>query len=103
MGQSAGDDRPRPRSPEPHGGSGASERERAESLIPDVLEPGEEDRSRPGGGVPFGGGPGGMFESRSFGGGRVQVYGCSPGCIILSIVISVALSVILTLLLNLIF
>ncbi len=75
-----------------------------EPLIPDVLEPGEEDdRSWPGGGIPFGGGPGGMFEPRSFAGGRVQVFGCSPGCLIVSLVVSVLLSVVLTLLLNAIF
>jgi hypothetical protein len=41
---------------------------------------------------PFGGG-------REFAGGRVRVYGCSPGCLMISLVASI----ILTLLLNLIF
>ncbi len=44
-----------------------------------------------------------LFGPRSFRGGRVQVYGCSPGCIILSCVVSLILSVLLTLLLNWIF
>lgn len=96
--------------PEPESSSGntgrPSPREplRPEPLVPEVLEPGEEQyEPGPGGGMPFGGGPGGMFEPRSFGGGRVQVFGCSPGCLILSLVVSVVLSVVLTLLLNLIF
>jgi hypothetical protein len=39
-----------------------------------------------------------MFRPREFGGrrGRVQLYGCSPGCLVASIV----LSLVLTLLLN---
>ena len=41
-----------------------------------------------------------LFGPRSFRGGRVQVYGCSPGCIILSCVVSLVVSVLLTLLLN---
>jgi hypothetical protein len=64
-----------------------------------VLEPDED----PYGARPGGGGPGGMFEPRSLAGGRVQVFGCSPGCLILSLVVSVVLSIVLTLLLNLIF
>ena len=55
------------------------------------------------GGIPFGGGTGTPFGPSSFGGGRVRVYGCTPGCIITSIVVSIVLSVLLTLLLNLIF
>ena len=54
-------------------------------------------------GNPFGrreGIGGALFGPRSFGGGRVQVYGCSPGCIILSLVVSLILSIVLTLLLN---
>ena len=39
------------------------------------------------------------FGPRTFAGGRVRVYGCSPGCLIASLVISL----ILTLLLNAIF
>jgi hypothetical protein len=37
-----------------------------------------------------------MFKPRPYRGGRVQVYGCSPGCLIASLL----LSVILTLLIN---
>ena len=66
---------------------------------PDSNEPAEEPRGtarrlwewieRPG----FGNW---LFGPRSFGGGRVRVYGCSPGCLLLM----VALSVVLTLVLN---
>ena len=38
-----------------------------------------------------------MFKPRTFRGGRVQVYGCSPGCL----VVSLALSLFLTLVINL--
>ena len=44
-----------------------------------------------------------LFGPRSLGGGRVQVYGCSPGCIILSCIVSLVASILLTLLLNWIF
>ena len=44
-----------------------------------------------------------LFGPRSFRGGRVQVYGCSPGCIILSCIVSLVASILLTLLLNGIF
>lgn len=36
-----------------------------------------------------------IFGPRSYKGGRVQVWGCSPGCIILSIVVSVVLTILL--------
>jgi hypothetical protein len=39
-----------------------------------------------------------LFGSRSFGGGRVQVSGCSPGCLLLM----AAISILLTLALNLV-
>lgn len=42
-----------------------------------------------------------LFGPREFGGGRVRVYGCSPGCIVASLVVSLILSVLLTALLNL--
>lgn len=42
---------------------------------------------------------GGMFAPRSFGNGRVQVWGCSPGCLVASLLISA----LLTLLLNALF
>src|SRR5215208_5998553 len=44
-------------------------------------------------------GPGSMFGPRTFGNGRVQVWGCSPGCLITSLIASV----VLTLLLNALF
>jgi hypothetical protein len=37
-----------------------------------------------------------MFKPRELRGGRVKVYGCSPGCLL----VSIALSLFLTLLLN---
>ena len=33
-----------------------------------------------------------MFEPREFKGGRVKVYGCSPGCLLASIAVSVLLT-----------
>ena len=44
-------------------------------------------------------GLGPMFGPRSFGNGRIQVWGCSPGCLIASLLASV----VLTLLLNAMF
>lgn len=40
-----------------------------------------------------------MFGPRSFGNGRIQVWGCSPGCLIASLIVSA----VLTLLLNAMF
>ena len=37
-----------------------------------------------------------MFRPRGYGSGRVRVYGCSPGCLL----VSLALSIFLTLALN---
>jgi len=37
-----------------------------------------------------------MFKPREYRGGRVKLYGCSPGCLL----VSIALSVFLTLALN---
>lgn len=37
-----------------------------------------------------------MFEPREYRGGRVKVYGCSPGCLL----VSLALSLLLTLAVN---
>lgn len=37
-----------------------------------------------------------MFKPREYRGGRVKVYGCSPGCL----VVSLAVSLVLTLALN---
>jgi hypothetical protein len=33
-----------------------------------------------------------VFEPREYKGGRVRVYGCSPGCLLVSIVLSVFLT-----------
>jgi hypothetical protein len=35
-----------------------------------------------------------VFEPREFKGGRVKVYGCSPGCLLVSIVLSVFLTLV---------
>jgi hypothetical protein len=40
-----------------------------------------------------------MFGPRSFGNGRIQVWGCSPGCLVVSLIASL----VLTLLLNALF
>ena len=39
-------------------------------------------------------------QPREFAGGRVRVYGCSPGCLIASLVVSLILSCLLTALVN---
>ena len=88
--------------PRPHIGTDPSRREASEEpLIPEVLD-GEEHGRYTGGPyrAPLEGGP---FGPRRVAGGRVLVYGCSPGCILTSILVSILLSVILTLLLNAIF
>ena len=36
-----------------------------------------------------------LFGPRSYRGGRVQVFGCAPGCIIASIVVSLLLTLLL--------
>ncbi len=33
-----------------------------------------------------------MFKPKEFRGGRVKVYGCSPGCLLVSIAVSVFLT-----------
>ena len=48
--------------------------------------------------TPFGGGSD-PFAPRSLAGGRVRVYGCSPGCIGASVVISLILTLLLNVLL----
>jgi hypothetical protein len=100
----------RPRTPgaqlaAPSGQAGPAGGSPSAPLTPDIIgaEPdvsgseSEERYSGRPGGMPFGGARGGgLFGPRSFGGGRVQVFGCSPGCLIISLIVSV----ILTLLLN---
>ena len=41
-----------------------------------------------------------LFGGRSYGGGRVRVYGCSPGCLVISLVLSLFLTLVLNLLLR---
>ena len=43
---------------------------------------------------------GGMFRPTSVRGGRVQVYGCAPGCLLASLVISVVLTILINLLIR---
>ena len=33
-----------------------------------------------------------MFEPKEFKGGRVKVYGCSPGCLVVSLLLSLLLT-----------
>lgn len=79
-------------------------RPQSEPLTPEVIEPGTRDYGPGWGSVPpFGdrdGIGGKWFGPRTFRGGQIQVYGCSPGCLILSIAFSVIASILLTLLLN---
>ncbi len=42
-----------------------------------------------------------LFGPRSYRGGRVQVWGCSPGCLLISLLLSVVLTVVLNLLFGL--
>ncbi|MBA2290198.1 MAG: hypothetical protein H0V98_07435 [Chloroflexia bacterium] len=41
-----------------------------------------------------------LFGPREFRDGRVQVYACSPGCLLLSILSSIVLTILLNLILN---
>ncbi len=34
----------------------------------------------------------GLFSPREFKGGRIKVYGCSPGCLLVSLAVSVLLT-----------
>ena len=34
----------------------------------------------------------GLFSPREYKGGRVKVYGCSPGCLLVSLVVSLLLT-----------
>jgi hypothetical protein len=70
---------------------------RQEPLTPEVIDRRTADEGQGwGAGAPLGGEGGGPFAPHTFGGGRVRVYGCSPGCLIVSVIVSL----ILTLLLN---
>jgi hypothetical protein len=43
---------------------------------------------------------GGLFGPTRFGGGRVQVFGCAPGCLIASLLVSLVLTLIVNLLIR---
>ena len=64
---------------------------------PAVFEDEQEPQRPPSGFGRAGLGP--MFGPRSFGNGRIQVWGCSPGCLVVSLIASL----VLTLLLNALF
>jgi hypothetical protein len=42
-----------------------------------------------------------LFGPRAFGGGRVHVYGCSPGCLLWSIALSVGLTILVNVVIRL--
>jgi hypothetical protein len=42
-----------------------------------------------------------LFEGRGAGGGRVRVYGCSPGCLLVSVFLSLFLTLVVNMLLRL--
>lgn len=44
-----------------------------------------------------------LFGPTNLRGGQIQVWGCSPGCILLSLAVSVILTLLLNLLFNLVF
>ena len=41
-----------------------------------------------------------LFGPRDVAGGRVQVWGCSPGCFLVSLLVSIVMTILLNLLLN---
>ena len=41
-----------------------------------------------------------MFPGRGYGRGRVRVYGCSPGCLLMSLLASIVLTIVLNLLIR---
>ena len=42
----------------------------------------------------------GLFSARGDRGGQVKVYGCSPGCLLISLLLSVFLTLVLNLLIR---
>ena len=42
-----------------------------------------------------------VFRPRRYRGGRVQVYGCSPGCLVLSLLLSLFLTILINVLIRL--
>ena len=69
------------------------------SAVPEVEVLDEPPFDAAPGGPPVRGGLGPLFAPRSFGGGRVQVWGCSPGCLVVSLIASVLLTILLNVLL----
>jgi hypothetical protein len=41
------------------------------------------------------------FEPKEFRDGRIRVYGCSPGCLLLSLAVSILLTILLNVLIRL--
>lgn len=41
-----------------------------------------------------------LFGPIEIGSGRLQVYGCSPGCLLLSLLVSIILTILLNMVLN---
>lgn len=77
----------------------AADPEPTPALTPDeVLEPGQPLTADQG---PQSGtfSRGSMFAPRSFAGGKVQVFGCSPGFLIISLIASILLTILLNALL----
>ena len=44
---------------------------------------------------------GSLFGGRSYGDGRVRVYGCAPGCLLASLVVSIVLTILVNVLIRL--
>lgn len=42
----------------------------------------------------------GLLRPRSYRGGQIQVYGCSPGCLLISLVLSLFLTLIVNVLIR---
>ena len=87
---------------EPNGDAGGRRRFPAARLRRPEPGAGIEDEA----GQEFGAGPApsrSPFAPRSFGGGRVQVFGCSPAFLLISLVASVVLTLLLNLVLGLFF
>ena len=42
-----------------------------------------------------------LFGGRSYGNGRVRVYGCAPGCLLASLVVSIVLTILVNVLIRL--
>ena len=86
-----------PRSSEGEPDAAHSAEPRPASMIPEIVERGTNS-----GGTGWDSGAlgaesarSGPFGPRSFRGGRIQVYGCSPGCLLISVVVSLILTLIL--------